>query len=53
MGVYPHWGLWKYLFNVKRTCKWYETGGVGISVKNEVDYFNLEKQDSVQGWRKK
>ena len=49
LGVFPHWGLWKYFFDMKRTCKFYETGGVGISFKNEVDYFNLKEQDSVQG----
>ena len=42
LGVFPHWGLWKYLFDMKRTCKFYETGGVQVSVKNEVVYFNLE-----------
>ena len=52
-GVYPHWGLWKYLFNVKRSCESYAVGGITISSKVEVDYFNLEKLDSVQGWRKK
>ena len=52
-GVYPHWGLWKHLFNIKRSYKWYATGGITISINPEADYFNLEKQDSVQGWRKK
>ena len=41
--------MWKYLFDMKRTCKFYETGGVQVSVKNEVTVFNLEKKDSVQG----
>ena len=45
--------MWKYLFDMKRTCKFYDTGGVQVSVKNEVTSFNLEKKDSVQGCRKK
>src|ERR1041384_3118708 len=33
LGVYPHWGLWKRLFNVKRTNSEYAVGQVGISIK--------------------
>ena len=53
LGVHPHWGLWRFLFSVKRTCKTYAQGGINIQAKGEVSYFNLEKMDSVQGWRKK
>ena len=53
LGVYPHWGLWRYLFNVKRTCGEYLVGGCAISIKDKEAYFDLEKLDSVQGWRKK
>ena len=53
MGVFPHWGLWKHLFDVKRSCKSYQTGGVQVSVKSNVTYFNLEQRESVQGWRSK
>ena len=53
LGVFPHLGLWKRFFDMKRTYMFYETGGVQVSVKNEVVYFNLEQKDSVQGWRLK
>ena len=53
LGVYPHWGLWRYLFNVKRSCGEYAIGGITISIKAKETYFDLEKLDSVQGWRKK
>ena len=32
LGIYPHWGLWKCLFNVKRTNSEYAIRGVGISI---------------------
>ena len=53
LGVYPHWGLWKRLFNIKRSNKWYAIGGITISIDPEADYFDIEMPDSVQGWRKK
>ena len=52
LGIYPHWGLWKRLFNVKRTNSEYAFGGVGISIKDKNTYFDLEKLDSVHTWRK-
>ena len=53
MGIYPHSGLWRYLFNVKRSNAEYAAGGITISIKVKEAYFDLEKLDSVQGWRKK
>lgn len=53
LGVYPHWGLWRHLFNVKRSNAEYVVGGITISIKDKETYFDLEKLDSVQGWRKK
>src|SRR3954465_10079233 len=35
LGTYPHWGLWKRLFNVKRTNSEYTIGGVDISIKEK------------------
>src|SRR4051812_19452701 len=35
LGIYPHWGLWKRLFNVKRTNSEYAVGQVGISMKDK------------------
>ena len=38
---------------MKRTCKSYETGGVQVSARSEVIYFNLEQKEYVQGWRQR
>ena len=56
LGVHPHWGLWKAIFNVKRNVgggRTYPVGGFGIQVRGDTSYFNLRQQESVQGWRKK
>ena len=52
LGIYPHWGLWKCLFNIKRKNSEYAMGQVGISIKDKHAYFDLEKLDSVCSWRK-
>ena len=52
LGIYPHWGLWRRLFSVKRTNSDYAVGRVGISIGDKDSYFDLEKIDSVSGWRK-
>ena len=52
LGIYPHWGLWRRLFNVKRTNCEYAVGRVGISIGDKHSYFDLEKIDSVSGWRR-
>ena len=31
----------------------YPIGGFGIQVRGDISYFQMEKSDSVQGWRKK
>ena len=31
LGIYPHWGLWRHLFNVKRSNAEYAIGGITIS----------------------
>src|SRR3954469_15025350 len=51
-GDLPHWGLWRRIFNVKRTNCEYAVGRVGISIGDKHSYFDLEKIDSVSGWRK-
>ena len=58
LGVNPHWGLWKRIFFVKRQTVWkggrsLATGGFGIQVRADVEYFNLRLVESVQGWRKR
>ena len=52
LGIYPHWGLWKCLFNIKRTNSEYAMGQMGISIKDKSAYFDLDKLDSVYTWRK-
>src|SRR3954463_16247392 len=52
LGIYSHWGLWKRLFNIKRTNSEYVVGQVGISIGDKNSYFDLEKIDSDSGWRK-
>ncbi|KAK1677351.1 hypothetical protein QYE76_038199 [Lolium multiflorum] len=56
LGVQPNWTLWKRIFFYR--CNGspnvaYNIGGVVISVRPTVDYFDVKLPDSVQGWRKK
>ncbi|KAK1660899.1 hypothetical protein QYE76_049058 [Lolium multiflorum] len=56
LGVQPNWALWKRLFFCRHngsTNVAYNIGGVAISVRPDVDYFDVKFPDSVQGWRKK
>jgi len=62
LGIYPHWGLWKRIFCVKMhteapaegekhgaPCA---TGGFGIQVKKDVEYFDMKFLASIQNWRR-
>ncbi|KAK1617118.1 hypothetical protein QYE76_022635 [Lolium multiflorum] len=56
LGVQPNWALWKRIFFCRRNGSpnvAYNIGGVVISVRSTVDYFDVKLPDSVQGWRKK
>ncbi|KAK1663942.1 hypothetical protein QYE76_052101 [Lolium multiflorum] len=56
LGVQPNWALWKRIFFCRRNGSpnvAYNIGGVVISVRPTVDYFDVKLPDSVQGWRKK
>ncbi|KAK1605588.1 hypothetical protein QYE76_029261 [Lolium multiflorum] len=56
LGVQPNWALWKHIFFCRRNGSpnvAYNIGGVVISVRPTVDYFDVKLPDSVQGWRKK
>ncbi|KAK1611346.1 hypothetical protein QYE76_035019 [Lolium multiflorum] len=56
LGVSPNWALWKRIFFCCRNGSpnvAYNIGGVVISVRPTVDYFDVKLPDSVQGWRKK
>ncbi|KAK1617937.1 hypothetical protein QYE76_023454 [Lolium multiflorum] len=56
LGVQPNWALWKRIFFCRRNGSSnvaYNIGGVVISVRSSVNYFDVKLPDSVQGWRKK
>ncbi|KAK1609924.1 hypothetical protein QYE76_033597 [Lolium multiflorum] len=56
LGVQPNWALWKRIFFCRRNGSpnvAYNIGGVVISVRSTVNYFDVKLPDSVQGWRKK
>ncbi|KAK1621172.1 hypothetical protein QYE76_026689 [Lolium multiflorum] len=56
LGVQPNWALWKRIFFCRRNGSpnvAYNIGGVVISVRPTVDYFDVKLPDSVQGWCKK
>ena len=56
LGVHPHWGLWKKIFNVRRNAGAggvYTVGGLIIQARKEVSYFDIRQVDSAQNWRKK
>ncbi|KAK1625944.1 hypothetical protein QYE76_000259 [Lolium multiflorum] len=56
LGVQPNWALWKRIFFCRRNGSanvTYNIGGVVISVRSSVNYFDVKLPDSVQGWRKK
>ncbi|KAK1607919.1 hypothetical protein QYE76_031592 [Lolium multiflorum] len=56
LGVQPNWALWKRIFFCRRNGSpnvTYNIGGVVISVRPTVNYFDVKLPDSVQGWRKK
>ncbi|KAK1649606.1 hypothetical protein QYE76_067411 [Lolium multiflorum] len=56
LGVQPNWALWKRIFFCRRNGSpnvAYNIGGVVISIRPTVDYFDVKLPDSVQGWRKK
>ncbi|KAK1664562.1 hypothetical protein QYE76_052721 [Lolium multiflorum] len=56
LGVQPNWALWKRIFFCRRNGSAnvaYNIGGVVISVRSSVNYFDVKLPDSVQGWRKK
>ena len=56
--VRPSWGFTPIgdfggaFFIIKRTNSEYAVGRVGISIGDKNSYFDLEKIDSVSGWRK-
>ncbi|KAK1607690.1 hypothetical protein QYE76_031363 [Lolium multiflorum] len=56
LGVQPDWALWKRIFCLRRNGSHgvaYNIGGVVICVCSDVEYFDVQFPDSVQGWRKR
>ncbi|KAK1610329.1 hypothetical protein QYE76_034002 [Lolium multiflorum] len=56
LGTHPNWALWKRIFCIRRNSSHniaYNIGGVVIRVRPDVDYFDVEFPDSVQGWRRR
>ena len=57
LGVEPHFGLFKWLFKLKRQSASgsvvYDVGGCGIHVDSSITYFDIKLMASVQGWRDK
>ncbi|KAK1608514.1 hypothetical protein QYE76_032187 [Lolium multiflorum] len=53
LGVQPNWALWKRIFCLHRNGSHgvaYNIGGVVICVRFDVEYFDVQFPDSVQGW---
>ncbi|KAK1610090.1 hypothetical protein QYE76_033763 [Lolium multiflorum] len=56
LGIHPHWGLWKRIFYLRRNISKniiYNVGGVCICVRPDVDYFDVNFADFVQGLHRK
>jgi hypothetical protein len=54
LGINPHWGLWKYLFCLRRIVskeEIHDVGGSIVSVRSESQYIAFEMAESVQNWR--
>src|SRR3954466_12547187 len=52
LGIYPHWGLWKRLFNIKSTNFEYAVGQVDISNRDKIRIFIWRNSTpSVHGGR--
>jgi hypothetical protein len=52
LGIEPHWALWRRIFVIRRPLP-YQTGGFGVQVRPDVDYFNLQTPENNPGWRTK
>jgi hypothetical protein len=52
LGIEPHWALWRRIFVIRRPLP-YQTGGFGVQVRPDVEYFNLQTPENNPGWRTK
>jgi hypothetical protein len=56
LGIDPHFGLWKFLFRLRRNVskdEIHDLGGAIVSVRSESQYLKFEMAESVQHWRQK
>jgi hypothetical protein len=56
LGIHPHWGLWRCLYQVKRQSRQdgdFATGGFTVSVRSDVKYSDFRMLESAQNWRLK
>jgi hypothetical protein len=56
IGVHPHWGLWKYLFHLRRNVskeEVHDLGGAIVAVRSVSQYLKFKMAESVQNWRSK
>jgi hypothetical protein len=52
LGIEPHWALWRRIFAIRRPLP-FQTGGFGVQVRPDVEYFNLQMPENNPGWRTK
>jgi hypothetical protein len=52
LGIEPHWALWRRIFAIRHPLP-YQTGGFGVQVCPDVEYFNLQAPENNPGWRTK
>jgi hypothetical protein len=52
LGIEPHWALWRRIFIIRHPLP-YQTGGFGIQVRPNIEYFNLQMAKNNPGWRAK
>ena len=57
LGIYPHWGLWKTLYQVRGQSgdggERYTIGGCGFSIRSSAKFLENAGVDSIQNWRDK
>jgi hypothetical protein len=52
LGIEPHWALWRRIFIIRHPLP-YQTGGFGVQVRPDVEYFNLQAPENNPEWRTK
>jgi hypothetical protein len=52
LGIEPHWVLWRRIFVIRHPLP-FQTGGFGVQVRPDVEYFNLQTPENNPRWRMK